>query len=86
LTPGPPDSRRDEMPALADEDAAVVQHHAGEEEGKVPEEVLDLAVPAGVRTVDHLHHVFVLVETSLNRFSFRQEFSGKISYACLSLS
>ncbi len=57
------------MPALADEDAAVVQHHAGEEEGKVPEEVLDLAVPAGVRTVDHLHHVFVLVETSLNRFS-----------------
>jgi hypothetical protein len=57
------------MPALADEDAAVVQHHAGEEEGKVPEEVFDLAVPAGVRTVDHLHHVFVLVETSLNRFS-----------------
>ena len=42
------------MSALADEDAAVVQHHAGEEEGEVPEEMFHFAVATRMGTVDDL--------------------------------
>ncbi len=51
-TSGP--TGQDEVAALADEDATVVQHHAGVEEGKVAEEVPDLALSTGVGPVDHL--------------------------------
>ena len=48
------------MSTLADKDAAVVQHHPGEEESKVPEEVLHFAVATRVRAVDNLDNVFPL--------------------------
>ena len=47
-------ARELEVPALADEDAAVVQHHAGVEESKIAEQVADLTLPTGVGAVDHL--------------------------------
>lgn len=56
------------MPTLADEDAAVVEHHPGEEEAKVPEQVLDFAVAAGVRSVDDLDNV-----SNLDRVLLRVE-------------
>jgi hypothetical protein len=42
------------MSTLADEDATVVQHHAGEEEGKVSKQMFHFAVSARMRPINHL--------------------------------
>ena len=43
-----------QVSALAHEDAPVVQHHARVQEGKVAEQVSDLALATGVGAVDNL--------------------------------
>ena len=50
------------MATLANKDAAIVHHHPGVQEGKVPEHVLDLALSSAVRPVNDLDNVFHLKE------------------------
>ena len=49
-----------QVPALANKDAPVFQHLFGPEKCKVSEEVFNLPLPAGMRTVDDLDDVFLL--------------------------
>ncbi len=48
------------MPAFANEDSSVIEHLSRKEESKVPEEMLDFAIAAGMRSVDNLDDVLAL--------------------------
>ena len=49
-----------EMSAFANEDSSVIEHLSRKEESEVPEEMLDLAVAARMRSVDNLDDVLAL--------------------------